>query len=61
MELTTKVHCVFLCCLQDIVSHTVPWRIQEYEDLTIIEGERIIFAWQGFHSLHQVSYGFQEM
>ncbi len=46
----------FLYHLQDITSHTIPWRIQEYEDLTVIEGESVIFTWQGFHSLHQVSY-----
>lgn len=54
-SLTIKMHCGFHYCLQDIISHTVPWRIQEYEDLTIVEGERVIFTWQGFHSLHQVS------
>ena len=54
-SLTIKMHCGFHYCLQDIILHTVPWRIQEYEDLTIVEGERVIFTWQGFHSLHQVS------
>ena len=58
-SLTTKCIVVSLYCIQDIVSHTVPWRIQEYEDLTVFEGERVIFTWQGFHSLHQVSNGFQ--
>ena len=59
-SLTTKMRCdFFLYCLQDVISHTVLWRIQEYEDLTVEEGERVIFTWQGFHSLHQVSYHFQ--
>ena len=40
--------------LQDAITHTIPWRVQNYEDLTVVEGERINFTWQGFHSLHQV-------
>ena len=34
--------------------HTVPWRIQRYETLSITRGDTVRFAWAGFHSLHQV-------
>ena len=34
--------------------HTIPWRIQDYDDFTMVEGETLKFAWEGFHSLHQV-------
>ena len=37
------------------VVHTVRWLIRQYEDMTITEGEAITFAWDGFHSLHQVA------
>ena len=37
------------------VVHTIPWRIQRYEPLTITRGETVRFVWEGFHSLHQVN------
>ena len=33
----------------------IDWRIQQYEDLTIVEGDSVIFIWDAFHSLHQVN------
>ncbi len=34
--------------------HSVRWLIRDYEDMTITEGDAVTFAWDGFHSLHQV-------
>ena len=34
--------------------HTIPWRIQHYETLSVTRGETIQFVWDEFHSLHQV-------
>lgn len=30
------------------------WKIQEYDPLTVLQGETVTFSWEGFHSLHQV-------
>ena len=40
---------------QGPTEHTVLWRIQDYDTLTISEGETVKFSWEGFHSLHQVT------
>lgn len=50
---TSQITDLFYC--QQVSEHTVRWLIQDYEDLTISEGEAVTFAWDGFHSLHQVS------
>ena len=36
------------------ITHAIPWRIQDYESLTISELDSLHFAWNGYHSLHQV-------
>ena len=36
------------------VTHTIPWRIQDYQPLTISEVDSLYFTWNGYHSLHQV-------
>jgi len=36
------------------VTHTIPWRIQDYQPLTISEVDSLYFTWNGYHSLYQV-------
>lgn len=36
------------------LTHAIPWRIQDYPPLTISEADSLNFAWNGYHSLHQV-------
>ena len=34
--------------------YIIPWRVQPYGPVTIVQGESLVFAWDDFHSLHQV-------
>ena len=36
------------------ITHAIPWRIQDYQLLIVSELDIIHFAWNGYHSLHQV-------
>ena len=36
------------------ITHAIPWRIQDYPPLTISNDDSLHFAWNGYHSLHQV-------
>ena len=36
------------------ITHAIPWRIQDYHPITITEIDSLHFAWNGYHSLHQV-------
>ena len=44
-------HFVLLKSNQEYI---IPWRVQQYGPVTIIQGESLVFAWDDFHSLHQV-------
>lgn len=58
--LSTAAELTHACCFFPIqrpagTVHTMEWRVQAYEDMTITEGDAVTFMWAGFHSLHQVS------